>query len=157
FSHASSRRRDSLDASRGSMSLVVAFLALLLVPGQAFANCQNGATGQSVVAGQPLTQIIESSTPPCTLNVGPGTYDAAQTALTSDSMFRISTGITVRSTNGPAATTLRVPPGSLLGSVNIQALNGRCPNGATLDGFTLTGGLWGVLVGALVPGCPSNQ
>ncbi len=42
-------------------------------------------------------------------------------------------------------------------AVNIQPLNGRCPSGATLDGFTLTGGVWGAYAGwANQPGCPAN-
>jgi len=128
----------------------------LLLPRDVAANCQNLSTTQSVSAGQNLAQIIEKSTAPCALSVGPGTYDAAATTETSDLIFRISSGITVRSTTGPGSTTLRVSSGKTFALV-IQALNGRCPNGATLEGFTLTGGLWGVLVQALQTACPGDQ
>ena len=135
----------------------IAGLTLLFLPHAALANCQNGSTTQAVSAGQNLTQIIESSDAPCTLSVGPGTYDATPTALTGDSIFRISSGITVRSVSGATLTTLRVPAGTQWAAVNIQPLNGRCPSNATLDGFTLTGGVWGAYAGwANQPGCPAN-
>lgn len=146
--------RETRSWSRWATVVAGSILSMLLAR-DAAANCQDGSTAQTVTAGQALTQIIESSTPPCTLNVGPGTYDGAPTSQTGDSIFRISSSITIRSTNGPAATTLRVSP-SKFAAVIVQALNGRCPSGAILEGFTLTGGLWGIYASASQPGCASN-
>lgn len=115
------------------------------------ANCQNGATTQGVTPGlgTHLNQVMESSTPPCTITVGAGTINGASTSGNPfDQIFRIRSGITVRSAGGPGSTILQVPSGSSFGFI-LQALNGQCPAGATLEGFTIQGGYGGVLVKAI--------
>jgi parallel beta-helix repeat protein len=134
------------------------FAGLLLASaGDAAASCLNGLAVQAVSAGNDLYDIMLQSTPPCTLNVGPGTY-AAPAAGTPN--FTIPAGITVRSTGGPSVTTLQVTAPAF-SDVSIWPVNNSCPSGATLDGFTLTGGSWGVYVGASSavghPGCGASS
>lgn len=131
----------------------------LLSSAPALANCQGGATALTFTPGSGnFNQLLESSSPPCTITVNAGTINGQPTAQVGfDSIFRISSGITVRSASGAASTFLSVPAGSSFGVI-FQALNGACPSGATLDGFTIQGGNGGVLVAAIQGGfCASNR
>jgi parallel beta-helix repeat protein len=129
--------------------VIAGFMLSLLVARDAAAACANGLSAQTVNPGDNLASIITNSTATCTLTVNPGTYTA--------SVFTISSNITVRSASGPGLTTLQVTAGQSI-PVIIQALSGRCPSGATLDGFTLSGGHWGVVVQTGQSGpCASNQ
>jgi hypothetical protein len=139
----SSRSRFTKYASKG---LALGLFALTLA-GKAEAFCQNGSATQTVLSGN-LSQFIESSSPPCVLTVGPGTWAPQTTALVGAfPAFFISTGITVKSRDGAALTTLSVAAGSEY-AVAIRSLisSARIPDGAVLDGFTITGARGGVLV-----------
>src|SRR5688572_9646280 len=119
---------------------LLALAAVLACPSDALANCLGGATTRTVNPAENLADIIERSTPPCTITVNAGTYAAQNTTGTGDQMFRLSTGITVRSASGPGSTTLSVAGGKPY-TLIVQPLFGtQCPNGATLEGFTLQGG-----------------
>jgi parallel beta-helix repeat protein len=117
------------------------------------AACQNASASQTVTGGNgtTLANVIAASTPPCTITVGPGSYSVPSTLV-------ISSGITVKSSGGAAATTLI---SGNYGAVAIVPISGSCPSGAVLDGFTLQAPGGGVLVGAGpeigFPGCASNQ
>jgi parallel beta-helix repeat protein len=117
------------------------------------AACQNTSASQTVNGGNGTTldNVIAASTPPCTITVGPGSY-------TAPSEFIISSGITVKSSAGAAATTLI---SSTFAAVAIVPVSGSCPSGAVLDGFTVESPGGGVFVGAGPeigrPGCASNQ
>ena len=125
---------------------------ILLGARDATAACQNGSASQIVAAGNNLDAIMQASAAPCTLDVAPGTSTAPAT-----NSFTISTGIVVRSTGGASVTTLQVAAGAF-SVVSIWPLNGSCPSGVTLEGFTLVGGGWGVFVGIQgQAACPSNQ
>jgi parallel beta-helix repeat protein len=140
------------------VSGAVACGLLMVGAAPSWALCQNGGTAQTVSAGQNLAQIIEASAPPCTLTVNAGTYSAQATTHTSDGIFRISSGITIRSASGAGSTTLQVAAGKDY-TVIVQdfAPTGGCPSGATLEGFTILGGRQGLLVRPLqgVSGCSS--
>jgi parallel beta-helix repeat protein len=135
---------------RPSTRLAVIIGAFLLVLGcaqDASANCAGGATSRTVTPGENLATIVSGSTEPCTLSVSAGTYDVPSGVIIAD-------GIAVRAVG---AVTLRASASASF-AVAIGPNGSTCPSGATLEGFTLEGGRWGVLVdGAGAPGCPSNQ
>ena len=95
--------------------------------------------------GEDLATIVVNSTKPCTLSVNPGTHNVPNGITIID-------GITVRA---PGGATLSVSsPASA--AVAIGPAAGLCPSGATLEGFTLSGGQWGVLVRSGT-GCPTRS
>ena len=129
-------------------------LLIVAVAPDAAANCQNGATTQSISAGtsgNTVANILAVSTEPCTVNIAPGTY-------TAGTAYTIADGITVRGTGGPSVTVLQVTQPQFA-SLLIWPVNGSCPSGATVEGLTIAGGAWGILALAdsSQPGCPSNQ
>ncbi len=131
-------------------TVVAGALLSLLMARDAAAACQGGSSTLAVSSGQDLASIISNSSSPCTLNVAPGVYTAPTT-------FLISSNITIKSTGGPSTTFLQVPFGQFF-AVVIEAITGRCPSGATLDGFTLSGGYWGIFAQLNQSGvCASNQ
>src|SRR5688572_27385083 len=138
---------------------VVAVLGLLSVAlgRQAAANCPNGSSAQTVDPGDDLTLILEGATPPCTITVNPGVYDGHTTeSWPTDSRFRISGGLVVRSSSGPAVTTLRAPgtTGPPLTSPAVHLTEPATPQLATtFEGFTVEGGVrveWDVVLRNLV-------
>ena len=129
-------------------------LLIVAVAPDAAANCQNGATTQSIsagISGNTVANILAVSTEPCTVNIAPGTY-------TAGTAYTIADGITVRGTGGPGVTVLQVTQPQFA-SLLIWPVNGSCPSGATVEGLTIAGGAWGILALAdsSQPGCPSNQ
>ena len=142
--------------------VIAGFILLAASPRNAAANCQNGSTTQTVTwatsaaaSGSTLNAVLNASTKPCTITVSPGTY-AAPAAAPGD--FTIASGITVKSSGGPASTVLQA---SNWYAVSIWPIAGSCPSGAWLEGFTLEAPSGGVFVGAgsdiSHPGCTSNQ
>ena len=128
------------------ITVAAACLFLLASADEAAANCAGGATTRTVSSGENLASIMATSTAPCTLTVNPGTYDAPA----AQGHFQILDGITVRAPNGA---TLRVPGGTFA-VVAVWPLGAGCPSGATLEGFTLSGGVWGAYVGGHPGGAP---
>jgi parallel beta-helix repeat protein len=112
----------------------------------AAAACQNGSSTQAITTSSnpSLYSVLGSSSAPCVISVAPGTY----TPPAANIEFAIANGITVRATGGPGTTVLQTA-GAPFTSVAIWPVNGSCPSGATLDGFTVNGGATGVFVGAL--------
>ena len=102
------------------------------------------AATTTVSAGDDLQAAIDAANPGDTILVGPGTYTAHTTVANPfNAIFDITKPLTIRSTNGAAATTLAVvsdSQGMQFTAVRINASN------FVLDGFTLTGGGWGVYV-----------
>ena len=121
--------------------IIGAFLLVLACAQDARANCAGGATSRTVTQGENLAAVVSGSTRPCTLSVSAGTYDVPNGISIVD-------GITVRAVG---VVTLRAAAGASF-VVAIGPGGGTCPSGATLEGFTLSGGPWGVWV-ASGPGC----
>jgi len=140
------------------MSVLFAMAAaggLSLVSTPAWATCSTGGTTVTVTVatnGAQLPEIIASSTAPCTITVGPGTYNGVPTTqVPSNSIFYVRNGITVVSSGGASVTILQVPSGQSYGLI-IGNVNGSNPNGAVVQGFTITGGNAGILVENLANG-----
>ena len=87
----------------------------------------------SVPAGSNLQIAVNGAPAGATLLVSPGTF-----ALTSTLV--VSKSLTIRSTGGPAVTAIQLSP------INITAVLINSSN-VTLDGFSISGGNWGVYAG----------
>jgi parallel beta-helix repeat protein len=134
------------------LSGMAAAAVLGLAPARVWANCATGGSPTAVTVLQAqastLPDLMASSTPPCTITVGPGLYPGGPkptAGINGDSIFYVRFGITVVSSGGASVTTLQVPAGQGYGLMLVTT-NGGVPSGATVQGFTITGGLGGILV-----------
>lgn len=168
FKRASRALRSHLVFAGASLALTV------LSPGDALANCQNGATTQNVAntdsGATGLNEVLLRSFAPCTITLtSNGVYNGTTTiAIGSDSIFRIMDGIKVVPAAG-VSPTLSVPSGSSFavifqafaavktGESNPYEGPARCPNNATLEGVTVTGGFGGILVKPVVTGICAGE
>lgn len=113
---------------------------------------RNAAT-INVTSGMNLNLAMETALDDDTILVGPGTYTvgATPTVGTTNTVFRIRTRLTVKSTDGPATTILQAGAGQdyvvMIHPMKWGSpLATHSPNGASLEGFTLVGAKGGVLV-----------
>lgn len=93
----------------------------------------------NVPADGALQNVMRTAASGDTILVAPGTYTATTTPEDPvNPIFYVDKSLTIRSTGGSGVTTLNVP--SWFAVIRIGASN------VTLQGFTLTGGGWGVQV-----------
>lgn len=123
--------------------LVVALVLLTLSPAALEAACLNGQAEQAIVGdGTALQAALDNSTPPCTINLAAGTYVSP-----GSNSFIVKNGIRVVG-SGSGNTVLQA---SNFAVVVVSAIQGSCPNNATVQGVRLRGGPWGLYAGVLDP------